>query len=288
MGILSHMKRWPLLRRVQWPPVVTVVRLSGVIGDTGSFRRGLTLANVAGALERAFQAPGIAAVALIINSPGGSPVQSALIAQRIRDLAAENDVKVHAFCEDAAASGGYWLACAGDEIYAMESSVVGSIGVVFAGFGFHDLIQRYGIERRIHASGDRKVTLDPFQPEDPEDVARLERLQADVHEDFKALVRTRRKGKLNADEASLFNGEFWTGTRAYELGLVDGIGEARRTLRGIYGQRTRFVGVPMGGSWLRRRLPVGARVDGGAPPAEWAEDLLGALEARAHWQRFGL
>jgi signal peptide peptidase SppA len=292
MSLRQLLKRLPLLRRIQWAPIVPVVRLSGVIGDAGALRRGLTLSTVAEPLERAFSVPGIEAVALVINSPGGSPVQSALIAQRIRDLAAEKNVKVYAFCEDAAASGGYWLACAADEIYAMESSIVGSIGVVSAGFGFQDLIRRYGVERRVHASGEKKVTLDPFQEEDPKDVARLKEIQGDIHAAFKTHVRERRQGRLKAGEDTLFSGEFWTGKQGFELGLVDGLGEARATLRGIYGTRTRLVPVPAGGSWLRRRLSLGSLALAGGRgvslPEDWAEDLAGAVEARALWQRFGL
>jgi signal peptide peptidase SppA len=289
MGITESIIRLPGLRRLPRAPRVPVVRLAGAIGDTGALRRGLTLAGVAEPLGRAFAMPGISAVAILVNSPGGSPVQSALIAKRIRDLAEEKDVRVHAFCEDAAASGGYWLACAGDDIHAMDSSIVGSIGVVSAGFGFQDLIQRYGIERRVHASGERKVILDPFRPEDPDDVAHLESLQAEIHESFKAMVRERRKGQLNADEASLFNGQFWTGKRAFELGLVDGLGDARAILRGKYGEKTRLIPVPVSGGWLRRGKGV-AGVSAGIAglPQDWAGDLLGAAEERALWQRLGL
>ena len=287
MGVIESFKRLPGVRRANWPARVAVVRLAGTIGDTGALRRGLTLSGVAAPLERAFSMSGISAVAIIVNSPGGSPVQSALIAQRIRDLAAEKGHKVYAFCEDAAASGGYWLACAADEIYAMDSSVVGSIGVVSAGFGFQDLIRQYGVERRVHTSGERKVILDPFREEDPDDVAHLESLQAEIHESFKALVRERRHGRLNADEDTLFDGTFWTGKRAYDLGLVDGLGEARSILRGIYGDRTKLVDIPVSSSWLRRRLSSGTGA-AGVLPEDWASDVLGALETRALWQRFGL
>ena len=286
MSLIQSIKRLPLLRRIQWPPTIPVVRLVGAIGETGPLRRGLTLASVADALDRAFAIPDVPAVALQINSPGGSPVQSDLIARRIRQLADDKDVKVYAFCEDAAASGGYWLACAADEIYALDSSIVGSIGVVSAGFGFQDLIRRYGVERRVHASGERKVILDPFRDEDPEDVARLEALQAEVHDSFKDMVRVRRRGRLAADESVLFTGEFWSGKRAFELGLVDGIGEARTTLRGIHGRRTRLVSVPVSGSWLKRKLPAGGHI--GDVATDWPGELLAAMEERALWQRLGL
>jgi len=289
MRLVESLFRLPLLRRVEFPPVVAVLRLDGVIGSAGALRKGLTLSSLADPIERAFSMPKLTAVALVVNSPGGSPVQSALIARRIRDLAEEKEVKVYAFCEDAAASGGYWLACAADEIYAMESSIVGSIGVVSAGFGFQELIRRHGVERRVHASGDRKVTLDPFQEEDPDDVARLRRLQSEVHAEFKDLVRARRKGRLRADEATLFSGEFWTGKRAFELGLVDGLGELRHTLRGIHGTRVRLKPVQVRRSLLRK-LPLGTGGDtgGAAWPSDWAGDLVAAVEERALWQRYGL
>ena len=231
-------------------PVVPVVRLSGVIASGGLLgSRGLSIESVAPLLKRAFDIRGAKAVALSINSPGGSPVQSALIGQRIRLLAAEKDVKVIAFVEDVAASGGYWLACAADEIIVDPSSIVGSIGVISAGFGFQDLIARYGVERRVHTSGERKAMLDPFRPEKPEDVERLHRLQAEIHDGFKDWVRGRRAGKLSGDEATLFSGEFWTGKRGLELGLVDGIGELRATLQARYGAK---VHLPVIGP--RRRL----------------------------------
>src|SRR6185295_15691782 len=206
-------------------PVVPVVRLSGVIASGGLLgNRGLSIETVAPLLKRAFDTKGAKAVALTINSPGGSPAQSALIGQRIRLLAREKGVKVIAFVEDVAASGGYWLACAADEIIVDPNSIVGSIGVISAGFGFQDLIARFGVERRLHTSGERKSMLDPFRPETPEDVERLHRLQAEIHEGFKGWVRERRAGKLKGDDAMLFSGEFWTGRRGLDLGLVDGLG----------------------------------------------------------------
>jgi signal peptide peptidase SppA len=268
-------------------PVVPVVRLSGVIASSGLLgSRGLSIENVAPLLTRAFSMRGAKAVALAINSPGGSPVQSALIGQRIRLLAAEKDVKVIAFVEDVAASGGYWLACAADEIIVDPSSIVGSIGVISAGFGFQDLIARFGVERRVHTSGERKAMLDPFRPERPEDVERLHRLQVEIHDGFKEWVRARRAGKLKGDEATLFSGEFWTGKRGLELGLVDGMGELRATLQARYGAK---VHLPVIGP--RRRLlsrfglgtsAVGTGIDAIGPAT------LAAIEERLHWQRFGL
>src|SRR5262249_20402591 len=258
-----------------------VVRLTGVIGPLGPWRSGLSLAGLAPALERAFSLGGVKAVALTVNSPGGSPVQSSLIAKRIRGLADEKKLPVIAFAEDVAASGGYWLATAGDEIFADESSIIGSIGVVSAGFGFQDLLQRMGVERRIHTSGPRKVMLDPFRPENPEDVGRLEALQRDIHKGFKAQVRGRRGPRLKGDDETLFSGEFWTGRRALELGLIDGLGDLRSVMRVRFGEKVAFrvVGAPTG--WLRRRLGL-------ATPEDWAGDLLAAAEERALWARFGL
>jgi signal peptide peptidase SppA len=263
-------------------PVVPVVRLSGIIASSGLLgNRGLSIELVAPLLKRAFDMRGVEAVALTINSPGGSPVQSALIAQRIRLLADEKGVKVIAFVEDVAASGGYWLACAADEIIVDASSIVGSIGVISASFGFQDLIARIGVERRVHTSGERKSMLDPFRPENAEDVERLKRLQAEIHDGFKDWVRQRRAGRLKADEATLFNGEFWTGRRGQELGLADGLGELRVTLQARYGAK---VHLPMIAPRRRLlwRIGLGAAVDGIGPTT------LAALEERLYWQRFGL
>ena len=208
-------------------------------------------------------------------------MQSALIHARIRALAAEKKVPVLAFVEDVAASGGYWLALAADEIFVNESSIVGSIGVITAGFGLDQAIQRLGIQRRLYTSGERKSMLDAFSPERPEDVARLKRVQADIHENFKALVRARRGAKLAADEADLFSGEFWLGQRALALGLVDGIGEVRATLRERFGTRVRLRVVPTQGRSWRRRLGLLERDD-------LLGELLAGLEARQLWTRFGL
>lgn len=266
-------------------PVVSVVRLSGAIGAVSPLRPGLSLETLAPLLERAFARKGQAAVALLVNSPGGSPVQSALIAKRIRDLAAEKKVPVLAFCEDVAASGGYWLACAADEIFADESSIVGSIGVVSAGFGLHDFIERHGIERRVYTSGDKKVLLDPFAPEREDGVAHLKTIQAEVHESFKAMVRARRGAKLTGPEEELFTGAFWTGRRALGYGLIDGIGDARGVLRARFGEKVRFAVVSEHRPWWRR-LPV--RSQSRAWTADLADAALGAVEERALWARYGL
>jgi len=266
-------------------PVVAVIRLSGVIGRLGPVRAGLSLQGLAGVIERAFSMRHLKAVALTINSPGGSPVQSALIHARIRTLAEEKNVPILVFTEDVAASGGYWLACAGDEIYANENSIIGSIGVVSSGFGFADFIARHGIERRVHTAGERKAILDPFRPEDPEDVARLEAIQADVHASFIDLVRTRRGRKLNGPEEEIFSGAFWTGKRAREMGLVDGIGDMRSVLRDRFGKDVKLRVVTQRRGWARRRL--GLRLEP-PEPFEWAAAALAAVQERLIWNRFGL
>jgi len=274
-------------------PVVTVIRLAGIIGQVGPLRRGLSLRVLAGQLERAFQPKRLRAVALAVNSPGGSPVQSALIFRRIRQLARKKDVPVIAFIEDVAASGGYWLACAGDEIYADENSIVGSIGVLSASFGFAEAIKRLGIERRVHTAGEHKAALDPFMPEDPHDVERLEAIQVEVHDSFKALVRSRRGRKLRQPEDQLFNGDFWTGKRALEYGLIDGVADMRAVLTDRFGDKVRIM--PMGErtGWLRRRLGVragGEALEFPAPNlgAGFASGMLAAIEERFLWSRFGL
>ena len=283
---LHRLLAWiPIKRFRDPPPVVAVLALSGVIGSVGPLRSGLTLSGLAEQIEKAFKLPHVKAVALAINSPGGSPVQAALISRRIRDLAEEEEVPVIAFAEDVAASGGYWLACAADEIYADESSIVGSVGVISSGFGFSELLKRVGVERRIHFEGDKKSMLDPFREEDPKDVARLKKLHKEIHEIFKAEVRTRRGDRLKGAEKQVFSGEIWTGRTALELGLVDGLGELRHVLRQRYGERLRLKRVDGARPWWRRRLPIGRS----APSSQdWAAGLLSALEERALWSRFGL
>ena len=267
-------------------PIVPVVRLSGVIGFSTPLRPGLTLAGVARTLERAFAVRNAAAVALAINSPGGSPVQSHLIFRRIRDLAQDKKRRVIAFVEDAAASGGYMIACAADEIVADPLSIVGSIGVVGGSFGFDKAIAKIGIERRLYTSGEHKAMLDPFLPENPGDVERLKDLQRQIHEDFIALVKSRRDGKLNEAATDLYSGEYWTGRRARELGLVDAVGDLRMVLRERFGDKVVTPLVSGERGWFGRRVPgVGGT---GMLPASVAEELISALEARAIWARCGL
>lgn len=268
------------------PPCVNVLRLSGVIGGLGGLRRGLSLGSQARAIARAFKGRNLKAVALAINSPGGSPVQSALIAGRIRQLADEGGVPVYAFAEDVAASGGYWLACAGDEIYADASSIIGSIGVVSGGFGLQDMIAKLGIERRLHTSGDKKAMLDPFQPEKPADVKHLKDLQGDIHQAFKDMVHARRGKRLKGADKELFSGAFWTGTRALDHGLIDGIGDLRSIMRDKFGDdvKLRVIGERRG-LFSRFRMS-----DHGVSPetADWGAGLIAAAEERLMWNRFGL
>ena len=237
MGAVAALRRYLPERLRGDRPVVPVVRLTGVIGFSTPLRPGLSMAGIARTLDRVFAVKNAAAVALVINSPGGSPTQSHLIFRRIRELAEEKKRKVIAFVEDAAASGGYMIACAADEIIADPYSIVGSIGVVGGSFGFDKLIAKIGIERRLYTSGEHKAMLDPFLPENAGDVERLKQLQREIHDDFIALVKSRRGGKLNGPEDSLFSGEYWTGRRALELGLVDGVGELRNTLRARFGDK---------------------------------------------------
>jgi len=268
-------------------PLIPVVRLSGVIGFSTPLRPGLTLGGIARTLDRAFALRKAAAVAIVINSPGGSPVQSHLIFRRIRELADEKNKRVIAFVEDAAASGGYMIACAADEIVADPHSIVGSIGVVGGSFGFDKAIARLGIERRLYTSGEHKAMLDPFLPENPGDVERLKRLQREIHDSFIALVKSRRGGKLNGPENDLFSGEYWAGQRALELGLVDGIGDLHSVLRQRFGDKVVTPLISAERGWFGRRLP-GVGSGGGLLQAGLAEDLISALEARALWARYGL
>jgi len=282
MGLKSAISRLVPPRFRKSVPVVNHVVLSGAIGMGGPMRQALTLKSLDPVLERAFRPKGLAAVAISVNSPGGSPVQSALIHARIRELATEKKVPVIVFCEDVAASGGYWLACAGDEIYADESSVIGSIGVISAGFGFVEALRKLGVERRVHASGESKSMLDPFQPQKPEDVAHLSHLQADVHEAFKALVRARRGGRLRAPEAELFSGAFWSGRQALAKGLIDGIGHMHQVLKQRFGEKLVIRTVAAHPGWGIRRLGFGVQ------SAEIVESLIDTVETRALWSRFGL
>jgi signal peptide peptidase SppA len=280
---MSWRERFKLERLWRRGPVVAVLRLEGVIMPR--LRRGtISLASHAAAIERAFAIRGVAAVALVINSPGGSAAQSALICRRIREFADEKGVPVLAFAEDVAASGGYWLALAGDEIFGEETSILGSIGVISASFGFTRLIDRLGVERRLHTAGTNKSLLDPFLPEAADDIARLSGLQQDIHAAFKDTVRRRRAGKIDAADESLFNGDVFTGRMALQRGLIDGIGEVRQVLRARFGEAVRLR--PIATERRRpfwQRLPLAAR-----EPTAILTDLSDWFEARLLWARFGL
>ena len=270
-------------------PVVPVVRLSGVIGATTPMRPGLMLSNTARALERAFETRNARAVALIINSPGGSPAQSHLIFRRIRQLAAEKNLPVIAFIEDVGASGGYMLACAADEIICDPFSIVGSIGVVGGSFGFPKLMEKLGVERRLYTSGERKAMLDQFQPEKPEDVKRIKAIQKDIHEHFIALVEERRGSKLkNSEKKTLFSGEFWTAQTAIEFGLADSIGDLRSTLRERYGEKVRTPLISTERTFFGRKIPGFTSLENLTRQPGLVADLLAAVEERAWWSRYGL
>jgi signal peptide peptidase SppA len=290
-GLIDKVMEWLPARMRRGAALVPVVRLSGLIGAVTPLRQGMTLAGVARTLERAFDMKNAKAVALVINSPGGSPVQSRQIYVRIRQLAAEKKLPVLVFVEDVAASGGYMIACAGDEIFCDPSSILGSIGVVGGGFGFQDLIRKIGVERRLYTAGSHKAMLDPFQPEDPDDVARLKSIQREIHTIFIALVRQSRGARLKGADDVLFTGEYWAGESSVSLGLADGIGDLRSTLRSRYGDKVVMPLIaPAGGlfSGLLGRRSAGAgmlaALEGGAG---LPDELISALETRAIWARFG-
>lgn len=272
---------------------VPVLRLEGVIGGGSRFSRGLTLASVAGPLKKLFSFDG-PVVALSINSPGGSPVQSRLIHDRIRKLAQEKEKEVIVFVEDVGASGGYMLAVAGDEILCDPSSILGSIGVISAGFGLDRVIERWGVDRRVYTAGDKKLALDPFSPEKPDDIKRLKSIQQDVHDSFVGLVKERRAGHLDQEnEASLFTGEFWAGQKAVELGLADKVQNLDEAMRERFGDKVRLVLVPSSRRGLFsafRSQTATSALD--ASPSDLADGLvdglLSRIEERGHWGRFGL
>ncbi len=290
-GLIDRLMEFVPARLRRGVAVVPVVRLSGVIGAVTPLRPGMSLTGVAKTLERAFAMKNAKAVALMINSPGGSPVQSRQIYLRIRQLAAEKKLPVLVFVEDVAASGGYMIACAGDEIFCDPSSILGSIGVVGGAFGFQDLIKKIGVERRLYTAGEHKAMLDPFLPEDPEDVARVKALQREIHAIFIALVKQSRGGRLKGADHVLFTGEYWAGETSVSLGLADAIGDLRSTLRARYGDKVLTpVIAPATGmlSSLLGRKSAGAgtltSLDGiaGLP-----DELISALETRAIWAKFG-
>jgi signal peptide peptidase SppA len=290
-GLIDRLMEW-VPARLRWgAAIVPVVRLSGLIGAVTPLRPGMALAGVARTLERAFATKNAKAVALVINSPGGSPVQSRQIYLRIRQLAAEKQLPVLVFVEDVAASGGYMLACAGDEIFCDPSSILGSIGVVGGSFGFQELIKKIGVERRLYTAGEHKAMLDPFLPENPDDVARVKALQREIHGIFIALVKQSRGARLKGADDVLFTGEYWAGETSVSLGLADAIGDLRSTLRARYGDKVRTpVIAPASGllAGLLGRKSAGAgtltSLDGfaGMP-----DEVISALESRAIWAKFG-
>jgi signal peptide peptidase SppA len=269
-------------------PIVPVVHLSGVIGVVTPLRPGLLLSSVARTLERAFAASNARAVALVINSPGGSPTQSNLIFRRIRQLANEKKIPVLAFIEDVGASGGYMLSCAADEIICDQYSIVGSIGVIGGSFGFPRLMEKLGIERRLYTSGAHKGMLDPFLPENPDDVERLKAVQKDIHENFIALVKERRGTKLKGADDVLFTGEFWSAPKAIELGLADSIGDLRSVLRARFGEKVRTPLIVAERNLFGRSKPGVSLTQALANSPGLADDLISALEVRALWSRYGL
>ncbi|MGY4508686.1 S49 family peptidase [Bradyrhizobium sp. USDA 3650] len=271
--------------------VVPVVRLSGVIGAVTPLRPGMTLATVSRVLERAFSTRNAKAVALVINSPGGSPVQSRQIYLRIKQLAAEKKLPVLVFVEDVAASGGYMIACAGDEIICDPSSILGSIGVVGGSFGFQEAIKRLGIERRLYTAGAHKAMLDPFLPENPDDVAKLKALQREIHQIFIALVKESRGARLKGSDDTLFTGEYWAGGSSIALGLADSIGDLRSTLRARFGEKvlTPVIAQPTGllSGLLGRKSPGAGQLSALESMAGLPDDLISAVETRAIWAKFG-
>jgi signal peptide peptidase SppA len=290
-GLIDRLMEWLPARLRRGTAVVPVVRLSGVIGAVTPLRPGMSLAGVARILERAFTTKNAKAVALVINSPGGSPVQSRQIYLRIRQLAAEKKLPVLVFVEDVAASGGYMIACAGDEIFCDPSSILGSIGVVGGSFGFQELIKKIGVERRLYTAGEHKAMLDPFLAENPDDVARVKVLQREIHAIFIALVKQSRGTRLKGSDDVLFTGEYWAGETSISLGLADAIGDLRATLRARYGDKVLTpVIAPATGllSSLLGRKSAGAgtltQLEGiaGLP-----DELISALESRAIWAKFG-
>lgn len=271
--------------------VVPVVRLSGVIGAVTPLRPGMTLAGVARILERAFSYRNAKAVALVINSPGGSPVQSRQIYLRIKQLAAEKKLPVLVFVEDVAASGGYMIACAGDEIICDPSSILGSIGVVGGSFGFQEAIRRLGIERRLYTAGAHKAMLDPFLPEDPDDVAKLKAIQREIHDIFISLVKDSRGARLKGSDDTLFTGEYWAGESSIALGLADSIGDLRSTLRARYGEKvlTPVIAQPTGllSGLFGRKAPGAGQLSAMESMAGLPDELISAVETRAIWAKFG-
>ena len=258
--------------------IVPLIRLSGVIGNVGKFKQGIDLTGQEELIKKAFAVKKSPAVAISINSPGGSPVQSHLVHDFIRQQAKKNKKKVIIFAEDVAASGGYLISCAGDEIYANQSSIIGSIGVIYSSFGFTELIKKIGIQRRVYTAGKNKSTLDPFLEEKKEDIERLKNIQLDLHKNFIEVVENSRSTKLKKDNGiELFSGEFWSGKKALELGLIDGIGNSNEVLREKYGDDIIIKNFEKSKGWLARKLSSESQV----------EMLINSIEEKSIWQKYG-
>ena len=258
--------------------IIAHIKLNGVIGNVGKFKQGIDFSGQEEIIEKAFSIKKAKAVAITINSPGGSPVQSHLIYKFIRAQAKKNNKKVIVFAEDVAASGGYLIACAGDEIYANSSSIVGSIGVIYSSFGFTELIKKIGVERRVHTAGKNKSSLDPFQEEKTEDIDRLKNIQLDLHKDFIKVVEESRGAKLKKDDIELFSGEFWSGSKAKELGLIDGLGNANEILKEKFGDDVVIKKFEKSKGWLSKKL---------SSSNNQVDQLANILEERSIWQRYG-
>jgi len=259
--------------------IISHIKLTGVIGNAGKFKQGIDFSGQEEIIEKAFSLKKAKCVAISINSPGGSPVQSHLIYNFIRSLAKKNKKKVIVFAEDVAASGGYLIACAGDEIFANSSSIIGSIGVIYSSFGFTELIKKIGVERRVHTAGKNKSTLDPFLEEKNEDIERLKKIQLDLHQDFINVVENSRGSKLQKKEIELFSGEFWSGKKAQQLGLIDGIGDANQILKEKFGEDIIIKKFEKSKSWLSRKLSTST---------DQLDKLANILDERSVWQRYGL
>ena len=259
--------------------IIPHIKLSGVIGNVGKFKQGIDFSSQEELISKAFSLKKAPCVAITINSPGGSPVQSHLIYKLIRQLAKKNNKKVIVFAEDVAASGGYLIACSGDEIYANSSSIIGSIGVIYSSFGFTELIKKIGVERRVHTAGKNKSTLDPFLDEKKEDIERLKNIQLDLHKDFIDVVEKSRGSKLKKDDIELFSGEFWSGSKAKKLGLIDDIGDVNQVLREKFGEDVVIKKFEKSKGWLSKKL---------SSSNKQVEQLINILDEKSIWQRYGL
>jgi len=259
--------------------IIPHIKLSGVIGNVGKFKQGIDFSGQEEIISKAFSLKKAPCVAITVNSPGGSPVQSHLIYNFIRQQAKKNKKKVIVFAEDVAASGGYLIACAGDEVYANSSSIIGSIGVIYSSFGFTELIKKIGVERRVHTAGKNKSTLDPFQEEKKEDIERLKNIQLDLHKDFIEVVEKSRGSKLKRNEVELFSGEFWSGRKAKDLGLIDGVGDANQILREKFGENVIIKKFEKSKSWLSKKL---------SSSNDQVDQFINLLDEKSVWQRYGL